>query len=96
MSMLVLLQIEAAPGKEEEVASLFAEFLPDTRRFDGCHSVSFHQAQDSATRFVVVERWTTKEHHEAYSRWRGERGDSDRMGALITAREVQYYNDLDA
>ena len=91
MSVLVLLDIEAAPGKEEDLVSAFAGVLPDTRVYDGCESLTAHRNLDRPGQLVLVERWESRDHHETYMKWRGERGDLDRLGALMAGPPTVLY-----
>jgi len=84
MSVLVLFDVEALAGRAEELIAVFGEVLPDTRAFDGCEGVTVHRDQDAPERLVLVERWASRPHYEAYLRWRTELGDP-RLGALSTA-----------
>jgi quinol monooxygenase YgiN len=96
MSVLVLLDIEAAPGKEAELVSAFAEVLPDTRAYDGCESLTAHRNLDRPGQLLLVERWGSRNQHETYLQWRGERGDLDRLGALMAGPpDVRYCEDVD-
>jgi quinol monooxygenase YgiN len=95
MSVLVLLEAKAAPGKEEEMLSAFAGVLPDTRAYEGCESLTAHINQDDG-QLVLVERWGSRDQHEAYVQWRGERGDLERLGALMAGPPVtKYLDDVD-
>jgi quinol monooxygenase YgiN len=38
MSLIVLFEPKAAPGKERELEAMLAETLPNTRAFEGCES----------------------------------------------------------
>jgi len=93
MSVLVLLEPEAAEGKVDEMIETFRTVLVDTRAFDGCESVTVHRDQDSPNRLVLVERWASRPHYERYLQWRAERGDLDRLGALAVGPPVIRYFD---
>jgi quinol monooxygenase YgiN len=93
MSVLVLLEPEAADGRADELIALLNSVLGDTRAYDGCEGVSMHQDQDSPNKLVLVERWATRPHYERYVGWRGERGDLDRLGALCAGPPVIRYFD---
>jgi len=96
MSVVVLFEPQAAPGKEDELVSLLAEILPDTRAFDGCGSLTVHRDQDEPGRLVLVERWASRDHHAAYLRWRADRGDIERLGALLAGPpSTRFCDDLE-
>ncbi len=97
MSVLVLFDLETKAGKEEEAVALFAGMFPDTRAFDGCESITLHRDQDAASRFTLVERFASREHYEAYLRWRTERGDVALLGALLAGPpSIRFFDDVDA
>jgi quinol monooxygenase YgiN len=83
MSTLVLFEVEALPGRVDELIALFAEVLPDTRAYNGCEGVGVHRDQDAPDRLVLVERWMSRSHYETYFQWRVERADP-RLGALCS------------
>src|SRR5579871_5657949 len=97
MSVIVLFCPKAAPGQEEAVRSMLAEILPDTRAFDGCESLTAHRDVDDPAEIVLIERWRSRERYDAYLQWRVERGDVERLGALLAGPPViRYLEDVDA
>jgi len=97
MSTLVLFEVEAAPGRAEDLIALFDEALVDTRGYDGCEHVAVHRDQDAPDRLVLVERWTSRPHHERYLQWRADRGDGPRLADLVAGRPtVRYLDDVEA
>jgi len=96
MSITVLFEPKAAPGRERELEAMLAEILPDTRAFDGCESLTAHRDHDDPATLVLVERWTDRDRHAAYLRWRAERGDIERLGSLLAGAPVtRYLADVD-
>ncbi len=96
MGTLVLFEADALAGKAEELIALFEEVLPDTRAYDGCEGVTVHRDQDAPERLVLIERWTSRSHYEAYLQWRAERGDP-RLGALLAGPPAaRYLDDVEA
>jgi quinol monooxygenase YgiN len=93
MSVLVLLEPEAADGKIDELIAVFNAVLPDTRAFDGCEGVTVHRDQDAPNKLVLVERWASRPHYERYFQWRLDRGDIEKLGALAAGPPVIRYFD---
>lgn len=91
MSVIVLFEPKAAPGQEHAVHSMLAEILPDTRAFDGCESLTAHRDEDDPAQLVLIEYWRSREHYDAYLQWRAERGDIERLGALLAGPPVIRY-----
>jgi quinol monooxygenase YgiN len=96
MSTLVLFEVEARAGKAQELIALFEEVLPDTRAFDGCEGVTVHRDQDAPDRLVLVERWASRSHYEAYRQWRAERADPRPAALCVAPPAVRYLDDVDA
>ena len=97
MSVLVMVELEAAPGKTDELVALVAETLQETRGREGCERLTLHQDQDVPERLVAVERWSARTHHEATRHERTQSDVATRMRALLATRPViRYYDDVDA
>ena len=96
MSILVLFEMDAAPGRLDDLTAMLAEQLPDTRRFDGCESVTVHRDQDAPDRLTLVERWSERAKHQAYVRWRTDRGDVGPLAALLAGPPAaRYFDDVE-
>ncbi len=95
MSILVLLEVKAQPGKVDEFKSDLEEALPDTRAFDGCEGVTAHENQDDPGQITLIERWGSKSAYEAYTAWREERGDLARLAGLVSGPpSIRYFDDV--
>ena len=74
MSVRVILNFHLKPECVDEMKSMLRDALPDTRAFEGCESLSFLQSQDDPNTLMALEQWATREHYEAYFKWRTETG----------------------
>ena len=83
MSAVVLLELKAHPAMLADLQALLHEMLPTTRRFRGCETISMHQMDGDPLTMVIFERWQDPSFYKAYVRWRGERGDLDRLVSLV-------------
>ena len=96
MSVLFILELQIEPDKVEDYLGQFPSLLPDTRAFDGCEEITVHQNEDDPTDVVLLEWWTSKEHHDRYMAWRRDRGDLERLGqGLAGPPKTRYLRDLD-
>ena len=71
--------LTALPGKGPELVAAFALVTPLVRAEDGCLQYDLHPYADDPDRFVVVERWASREALAAHAasehmRTHGERG----------------------
>ena len=96
MSILTLLELQAAEGKAGEVTALLKKHLGDTRARPGCESVTVHRDQDRPDVVLLVERWATRADDEAYRAWRAGDGAISDMRGLVVGRTTNYFDDVDA
>lgn len=84
MSVRVILELHVKPELAEPMKAGFKDILPDTRSFEGCEEISVLQSQEDPNMLLVLEQWETREHYEAYLKWRTDRGDMDNIVAATT------------
>jgi heme oxygenase (mycobilin-producing) len=63
MSVDVVINFEAAPGRAAELLPLLREGRDISRDADGCESFELFQRQDDEHKFVFLERWDSIESH---------------------------------
>jgi len=82
MSVVVLLTTKAKDDQYETLVATMKAILPDTAARDGAELI--RAAADPEDKSVkVYEVWDKIESQQAYVKWRAERGDLDKMGALL-------------
>lgn len=59
--VVVLVNLTAHPGKEEEAEQLLKGLLGPTHAEEGCILYSVHRAADDPQQFAFVERWASRE-----------------------------------
>jgi quinol monooxygenase YgiN len=69
MTIAAILEFTAQPGRREDALAVLVPQLGDTRRHDGNLGVDVLLDED-ADRFLLVERWESAAHNEAYQAWR--------------------------
>ena len=69
--------------KPDELEALLREELHHTRAYDGCEGLTIHRNTDDPNNLVMVEYWETREHYEKYFKWREDRGDLEKLGAMV-------------
>ena len=60
--LTVVAELQAKPGKEEDVRSLLLTLIEPTRREEGCVQYDLHMNTGDPGRFVFYENWTSREH----------------------------------
>jgi quinol monooxygenase YgiN len=97
MSIQVVLELQAAEGKADEMKAVLKNNLGDTRARSGCQGVTVHQDQDTPTTIVLLERWATRADYESYLAWRAGPGAMPEMATLVTGPpSIRYFDDVDA
>ncbi|ORU89895.1 MAG: antibiotic biosynthesis monooxygenase [Cycloclasticus sp. symbiont of Poecilosclerida sp. M] len=91
MSIDVTLDLQVSEENRAGLISMMEAILPDTRAYKGCQYVLVTSNEDNPLNIVLLEKWDTRAEHEAYLAWRGERGDLEKLGALLTAPPVFKY-----
>lgn len=93
MSVLIIIDMQAKPGKGDELVAMFKAIVPDTRAFDGCEQVAVFRNQDDPDQLSIVETFTTRAQYDAYFNWRLERGDLGPLVELIVAPPAPRFLD---
>ena len=84
MSITVILELHVKPDLTEQVKAGFKDLLPDTRTFAGCEGIQVLQNQEQPDMLLVLEQWASREHFDAYLKWRTDRGDIDTIVSFST------------
>lgn len=89
MSVRVVAEFPAAPGKLAELTAALKGALPDTRAFEGCEGVeSLLDAQRET--ILLVESWRSFEDYDRYLGWRVETGILDLFDALLAGGRAGF------
>ncbi|HSJ72886.1 MAG TPA: putative quinol monooxygenase [Miltoncostaeaceae bacterium] len=64
--VVVVVLFQARPGQGAEAEAAFAEVAPATHAEDGCVAFAVHRVAGDADRFVLVERWASREALDAH------------------------------
>ena len=97
MSVMVLLEFRSKPDCLERLKEKLAEWLPDTRSYEGCSGTGAYSLTDDPHLLVMVERWESREHYERYRNWRADTGVRAQLVAMLEGPPiVRYFEQLDA
>jgi len=91
MSIDVILELQVSAEHKEELINTLEAILPDTRAFKGCQDVVVTSNDEDPLNIVLLEKWDVRANHESYMAWRADRGDLDKLGALLTAPPAVKY-----
>ena len=89
MSVRVVAEFPAAPGKLEELIGILKAALPDTRAFEGCEEIESLLDSDRET-IVLVEWWRSHEDYDRYLGWRVDTGILDVFDALLAGGRASF------
>ena len=76
-AVIILAQLTAKEGKEEEMRAALAEMLEPTHKEEGCICYLLHQSQKDKRQFMFYEQWASQAALDAH-------GKSDHMKVLQT------------
>ena len=63
----IIVEFDVIPDRADEFSTMFnREFVPRSIREDGCELYELWRDPDNPAKMAVVERWTTKAHHDAH------------------------------
>ena len=82
MSVVVQLTVKAKPESYQQLYDTWVAILPDTSKANGAMHISC-AADPAKNEFRVWEIWEKIEDQKAYMQWRVDRGDIDKLGAML-------------
>ena len=82
MSVVFEVTFKAKDDTYDQLHATLTAILPDTAKFEGAELISCSADQADKT-FYVHEVWDSVESQQAYVAWRKERGDIDKLVALL-------------
>lgn len=91
MTTAVILELHVSSENREELMGMLEVILPDTRAYQGCQSILVSCNEANPCHLFLLERWDSRADHERYVAWRAERGDLDKLGALLAAPPQSTY-----
>ena len=64
--IVVVVSLQAAEGKGDEIAKAFGEAIPPTHDEEGCLVYALHRDNSDPDHFVHIERWRSQEDLDAH------------------------------
>ena len=82
MSVVFEVTFKAKVDTYDELHATLTAILPDTAKYEGAELISC-SADPADKTFYVHEVWDSAESQQAYLNWRQERGDVDKLVAML-------------
>ena len=82
MAYCVNLVLTAKPESFADLQAFMADILPDTAKYDGAQVITCY-ADAEKNQVIVHEIWDSKDHQQAYLKWRVDTGVVDKIGAFV-------------
>ena len=64
--IVVVVSLQAAEGKGDEIAKAFGEAIPPTHAEEGCVKYALHRDNADPDHFVHIEKWRSQEDLDAH------------------------------
>jgi len=65
--LTVVAEMQAKPGKEDDLRRAVLALIEPTRQEDGCVQYDLHVHSSDPSRFVFYENWTSQEHLDRHA-----------------------------
>ncbi|MDX6669690.1 MAG: hypothetical protein QOI91_53 [Solirubrobacteraceae bacterium] len=79
--VVVAASFKVKDGREQEAEDVLREVIRETHKEDGCQLYALHRGMDDSGRFVILERWRSREDLDAHLR----QPHVARLGAMADA-----------
>ena len=74
MALRLVIPMEAAPGKRDELIGTFRTLAPEVRQEAGCQGYELYQSTERPDQMVLLELWDNEESLAAHSELNRQRG----------------------
>jgi len=82
MTIVVILELNAKPGKRAALVDYLDRILPDTRKKPGFIDIKVCSEAEKPNAVVAVELWESRQAYETYLAWRVETGTIEEILAF--------------
>jgi quinol monooxygenase YgiN len=97
MSINIITELKAKPGREGEVIALLRKLIPESREHaqKAIEEVAIRQNQDDATDIISAQRWVSRQAYEDYFKWRTDNGFTARFDEMLERPvAVRFFNEV--
>ena len=92
MAMRLVIPMEAAPDKRDELINTFRTLAPEVRQEAGCQGYELYQSTERPDHFVLMERWSDQDALTVHGQRLRERG-VDLASLRAGPSEVERYTE---
>ena len=92
MTVRLIVNMEAAAGKREELAAAFASLCPSVQEEPGCEQYELYQSTERPDHFALMERWSDQDALTVHGERLRERG-LDMASLRAGPSEVERYTE---
>ncbi len=89
MAVRLIVSMEAAPGKRDELIAAFAALCPSVQAEPGCQQYELYQSREHPDRLALLERWEDDASLQVHQERMRERNLN--LDALRSHREVERF-----
>ncbi|MFC8047475.1 putative quinol monooxygenase [Nocardia sp. NPDC057353] len=82
-TLTALLELQFAPNSLDDARTVLGRVLAETQAFDGCLGIEVLVDAADPARWVVLERWQSEQHDQAYREFRAGPGQIRDLGPLL-------------
>jgi quinol monooxygenase YgiN len=93
MSTHVVTELNARPGRGDDVERLLVEILGESLEHEGCEAIRIARDQDNPDHVAGFTQWTERHNYEDYLAWRTARGFTGTFEAMLTEPLIIHYYD---
>lgn len=93
MAIRLVVTIEAASGKREELRASFASLCAEVREEPGCRQFEAYQNIENRDRFILLERWADQETFTVHGQLHEEQWLKLVEELMARAPEAEQYTD---
>jgi quinol monooxygenase YgiN len=96
MSVLCTVIWNIRPERSNEFVSTLGEMFVVTSTHEGFIRIHLFESDDSENHFILVQEWESTAHHQAYAKFRSDRGDTAKLAAMTAGPTLIHYWTNDA
>ena len=90
-NITALLDLRIKPESVAEAMGTVESVLADTRAFPGCLGVDVLVDSQDEAHLLVIEKWESIEHDQAYRDWRATDAGASALSTIVASRSLTRF-----